>query len=510
MLSQSEQIVRKAIQESDVPFLGLLAETFTTPIKIDIEIAVLANPTVHGYISYLQRYPSLFSVNLTAHIMKGMGNAGHFELYPHIQKAIGIDSELSTIDREKLWRAFRQAVLTLGLEPSPRVSGTHFMVDEYLRQVGVPLAFVDDLAERMLTFAKRVGLPDEDDPEAVTSWQVALDAKLEQPFSRTARKAVALDSQGFYTQVFLRVHAHDKQGEGLSNALERGMARALQRQSSSVFRRAVLPYLILHEGNIGIFIAGEDERKFEFEVDGVSRTFSAGVEDKFISINESLPKDVVIKEVSGRQSSRYLLWEDNRPNRLLVFSDTGRFSARAHLNQSEPLVLSPGNYTFLSRFQPAEVEAEELWNDPKQYIFSVFVHPGAQIDLTHGPAKLTVQGESQPFVSWQGQSKSTKEGLDFFFGPLDLTIEFPTEWLAAAGSTYVLRLTINGCNERLERQFNLDDAGRVVFDISAEAKKQSWRPGFGRLLAEVYRPGENRILLRGAAFYWYGLNTISN
>src|SRR5471030_719175 len=139
MLSQSEQIIRSAVKDSDVPFLGLLADRFTAAVKMDIEIAVLANPTVHGYINYLQRYPALFSVNLSAHVMAGMGSAGHFELYPYIQEAIGTEEELTGPDREKLWRAYRQAILTLGLEPSPRVSGPHYMADEYLRQAGVPL-----------------------------------------------------------------------------------------------------------------------------------------------------------------------------------------------------------------------------------------------------------------------------------------------------------------------------------------------------------------------------------
>jgi len=507
MLSQSEQIIRSAVKDSDVPFLGLLADRFTAAVKMDIEISVLANPTVHGYINYLQRYPALFSVNLSAHVMAGMGSAGHFELYPYIQEAIGTEEELTGPDREKLWRAYRQAILTLGLEPSPRVSGPHYMADEYLRQAGVPLAFIDDLAERMLSFAKRVGLPDQDDPEGVISWQSSLESRLEQPFSRTARKAVALDSQGFYTQIFLKVY---NQAEGSRNALERGMALALkQRAASSVFRRAALPYLMLHDGTLGVFIAGGDERRFELNIDGTVSAFSAGVDDKFVVIHEPLPQNVLIREVNGHQVSQYALWEDNRPNRMLAFSDTGRFKGRTQLGQPEALLLPPGNYTFLSRFAPSNVDADELWSDPKKYAFQLLVHPGSLITIANGPANLSIQGESQPFAHWHGQSKSTKEGVEFFFGWLQLAIEFPVEWLALAGDSYVLRLAFGGDNERLERRFSLDADGRATLDISMDASKLGWRPAFGRILAEICRAGEVRAVLRTASFYWHGLKEVS-
>jgi hypothetical protein len=269
MLLQSERVVRDSIRKSDVPFLGLLAETFTSELKASIEHTVLIDSSVDAYIYYLARYPALFSINIASHVMGGLGQTGHFELYTHIQQAICVKRELASVEKERLWKAFRKSILILGFEPSPRISGTHYMADEYLRQAGVPLAFVDALAERMLTFAKRVGLPDEDDQEALTQWQVALDAKLEQPFSRTARKAILLDTGGYYTRVFLKVHSVGGQLGSKPNVLEKAMARAFLRQGETRnLKRAALPYLSLHHGILGVSVPGATTENSKFMLIG--------------------------------------------------------------------------------------------------------------------------------------------------------------------------------------------------------------------------------------------------
>jgi hypothetical protein len=82
------------------------------------------------------------------HVMKGMGQDGHFSLYPHLQTALGLPREPGQWEREPLWTAFRKAIVKLGLDPSPVTSGPHFMFNEYLRQVGVPLAWAGDLADK--------------------------------------------------------------------------------------------------------------------------------------------------------------------------------------------------------------------------------------------------------------------------------------------------------------------------------------------------------------------------
>ena len=510
MLSQSEQAVREAIRASDAPVLGLLAQNFTTKMRTQIEFAVAEHASVDAYSRHLELYPALFAVNLAAVVMEGMGQAGHFELYSHIRKAIGVPRELSPSEREVLWKSFRQAVVRLGLTPSARTSGPHYMADEYLRQAGVPLAFADDLAERMLSFARRVGLPEEDDPETVAQWQAALESKLGLPFSKTARNAVGLDAQGYYTRVFLRVHNRNAEpSSGPAGALEVAMARAFKQQRMPDLRRAVLPHLTLRHGCLGVFIPSGADREFIVDIDGKSSTHRSGGEDKFVAIDSALPRNVVISEPLGQQSHEQVVWDDEKPNRLLIFSASGRFAQRAQLGQPESVILAPGLYTCLSRFAPQGVEVEEISDEPRLLSFTLVVHPAQVHTLRYGPAAVEIRGDVQPFAAWTGTSKTTREGVEFFYDQLNLVLEFPAELVSASRGRFSICITATGIGGVLELPVDVDITGRAVVDISSHATQQSWRAGFGRLLLEVSRPDETRTLLRGLVFYWHRLSAIT-
>ena len=227
MLSAWEQELRAVVQKSDTPFLGLFGDALSPQVRVGIINAIATDRTVEGYVRLLYRYPALFAIHLTSTLMAGMGQTGSFDLYPHIRTALQRTVEPTTDEKQTLWTAFRRAVLGLGLEVSPRTSGHHYMADTYLRQVGVPLAFADDLAEKMLGFAKTAGLPDGDDPEGIARWQSALESRLLPPFSRVAQKAVALDAQGFYARVFLKVHESGGASPG-TNQLEQAMVKPLR------------------------------------------------------------------------------------------------------------------------------------------------------------------------------------------------------------------------------------------------------------------------------------------
>ncbi|WP_155633174.1 hypothetical protein [Burkholderia stagnalis] len=514
-LAKAEEGLRAAIRLSDVPFLGLMRDALPPIVITSIDLLTLGNPGVDMYTDYLRRFPALFSVHLTACIMEGMGQDGHFELYSHIQRAIGAEWTLSQQQREVLWRAFRRAILELGFEPSPLVSGPHFMANEYLRQVGVPLAFADDLAERMLSFARRLGLPDVDDPDAIMSWQRALEERLNSPFSMTARKAVSLDAKGYYTQAFLRVSATVGTLAAVEpcNPLERAMARAFERQGhSNAFRRASLPYVTFNDGQVGIFVPGGEERDFEFQVDGNVQLHQSNIEDAFVSLSNPLTREVIIKESAGMQSSRCQLWEDSRPNRLLMFTDAGRFKCAAQLqaDPAAPVIIAPGTYTCLSRFAPVGVEVEELLDEPALHTFGFSVHPGQSTTIKHGPASLTFQGESQPYWQWTGVSRTTKEGVDVYFGKLEFAVEFPAEWSHFAGVRYVINLSASGSATKLQLPFTVDASSRAVVAIADAMKAREWAPGFVKLLAEVSRAGENRVLIRSSVNYWLGLSHVTS
>lgn len=200
MFDVHEERLQALVRRAETPVLGLLGTLLPPDARDAIRRDLGVMPSAKGYAQRLEKYPALFGVWLAEHVMQGLGHDGHFSLYPHLQKAIGVSGELTSGEKELLWRAFRRAMFKLGIQPLSRVSGTHFMADEYVRQAGVPIAFADDLALRMLHVAKRVGLPDEDDQEGLLTWQSTLLTKLVPPFSVTARKAVERDSLGYYTR----------------------------------------------------------------------------------------------------------------------------------------------------------------------------------------------------------------------------------------------------------------------------------------------------------------------
>ena len=512
-IADAEALLLSKIKGSDVPFLGLLRDFLSPAVQARIEVLTLGRPTVEHYQEYLRSYPAVFSVNLTAHIMEGMGQGGNFDIHPHIMQAIGTDEKLKPAERESLWLAFRKAIQSLGFEASSRTAGKNFMANEYLRQVGVPLAFADDLAARMLTFAKRVGVPDQDDPEAIKSWQQALHTLLNPPFSVTARKGVMLDTEGYYTQLFLRVYHRGGQANASANGIERAMAQAFQQlqqqnpDERGVLRRAQLPYVMLSDGLLGIFVPGGEEREYEFRIDGEVHVHRSGLEDRFVPLVQHLVSEVEIRDRTSHQATTTRLWEDKRPNRLLVFSDSGRFKGAAQLTQADPLLLPPGRYSCLSRFRPAGIEVESLWDDPSLYALTLDVLPGQTITLANGPASLRIQGESQPCMSWLASSSTTKEGTELRFGELKVRVEFPEAWSSFSGK-YVLRLSSSISSQELTIPFELDNSSAAEINLTTALEMHSWPSGAGRLLAEISRLDEARVLIRSAILYWHGLSEI--
>lgn len=506
-LTQAEKGVRKAIRQSDAPFLGLLGETLTEGIRSAITKALVANPGVEGYVQQLAKYPALFAVNLTSCVMCGMGQGGHFALYPHIRSALGMHREPSQAERELLWRAFRKAIISLGLEPSPRTSGSHFMVDEYLRQAGVPLEWVESLAERMLRFAKRLGLPDDDDPEEITNWQNALDAWLGAPFSQTARKALALDRQGYYIRAFLRVQTAGGQPADPGNSLERRMANAFAHGDLLPRRRAGLPHVLLHNGFLGVFLPCAEEQEWSIDVDDVARLYRTDAEDRFIPIREVLPRELNVRAVATGQKFRVCLWEDDKRNRLLFFADTGRLAGRGQLMQTEPLLLPPGGYTVLARFAPAGVEVEELVDDPRVVSFHLLLEPGKACAITNGPARLDVHAICVPLIRWMGGFRTSREGVDFWYGSVDVMVELPGEWLGE-GVTYELTMSPGESGVSQVVPLNFDRSGQCKVSVTDQAVLAAWKPGLMRLVLELKRSGEARILFRTATLVWLGLREI--
>lgn len=510
MLVDREVELRALVKRSDTPFLGLLGEAITKAAQVEINGAISSDSTIEGYIRLLYRYPALFSIHLTSTLMSGMGQTGNYDLYIHIRKALQLSKEPTADEKEALWSAFRRAVLGLGLEVSPRVSGHHYMADTYLRQAGVPLAFADDLAEKMLSFAKSAGLPDGDDPEGIIQWQAALESKLGSPFSRVAQKAVTFDTQGFYTRCFIKVHESGGASQS-ANTLEHAMAKAFEEQTRGMyFRRAAVPYFAMNDGCLGVFVpAGETARLVEVTVDGKRTQYQVGTSDEFLNISKPLPFQVSIREGSSQFHSQHEIWEDDKANRLLLFTSTGRLKARGSLGMEGVIIASPGAYTALTRFCPSGMELDEFSEAPQLFLFPVLLHPGQNLTLFNGSASLTLQGEERPLAVWTGPVRGTKEMVEFNFGTLGLDLDFPKSWMTVSNGEFQVHLFSNTSNAQAVVCVTADFEGHAIVAIAEAQWHEPLAPGLSRILAEIRRPGEARVLLRTSVLFWNGLESVS-
>jgi|GEM_PF-1309067 len=502
-----EQKLREQLMRADTPVLGILGPLVPSEAKAAIQRDLQVMPSARGFVRRLDEYPALFGVWLAEHVMFGLGQDGHFSLYPHIQKAIGGVKELSLTDRELLWRAFRRAILKLGIKPLPRRSGSHYMVDEYVRQAGVPIAFADDLASRMLQVARRVGLPDEDDHDGILTWQAQLINKLLPPFSITARKALERDTVGYYTRTFIRIHqngGHASEHDVLGKAL----ASAFLSSNSSPVKRAIIPHLLYRDGLLGIlFPPSSSASRYQIESDKFSFSVEVEAQGTFRVLPVGLPSEVRVIREDGEQVLFAKLWPDSLSNRLLVFSSDGRLRLSAKLNQDEPVELAPGNYTALCRFEPTNREdGMETCEHPLLVEVPLEVRPGSEQQLQNGPASVCIVGENQPTFSLSGASKGSLERQEFWFGSLEVLVEVPQEWLEHGPRSFEMRIG-HGDNQ-VALPVSLDESRHARVSLDIAIAELGILPGVRRLVVELALRGDLRTLQRQSILYWTGLQQV--
>lgn len=508
MFEVHEERLQALVKRAETPVLGLLGALLPPDAREAIRKDLSVMPSAKAYAQRLEKYPALFGVWLAEHVMLGLGQDGHFSLYPHLQRAIGVRVELTQGEKELLWRAFRRAMFKLGIQPLSRVSGSHFMADEYVRQAGVPIAFADDLALRMLQVAKRLGLPDEDDQEGLLTWQSTLLNKLVSPFSVTARKAVERDSIGYYTRAFVRVHLNGGQAAG-TDPLEQALAKAFSAGGASHLRRAAIPQLLYRDGALGVLFPPSDRAvSYKVECGGYVASVRLDAEGGFRPIFAGLHREIAVQRDDGERVLSVRLWPDNLSNRLLIFNAEGRLRASAQLAQAEPVELAPGRYLALCRFEPSNLnEWDEVNESPLLVEVPLEVRPGAEVLIKNGPAAVAILGQNQPSLSLCGLAKGSLEGLEFWYGDIEAQIEVPAEWLQSNSGLFEVRV-VHG-NRRAVVPVKLDESRRAAVKLSGAIAQLGMGVGLWRLVLELGRAGEARALQRQSVLYWTGLKTVS-
>lgn len=511
MFGIHEEKLRQLVKSAQTPVLGLLGMLLSSDARAAISRDLSVTPSARAYSKRLEQYPALFAVWLAEHVMLGLGRDGQFSLYPHLQQAMGVTTDLTQDERELTWRAFRRALFKLGIQPLARVTGHHFMFDEYVRQAGVPIAFADDLAVQMLGLARRLGLPDEDDQDGLLTWQAALLNKLATPFSITVKKAVERDAIGYYTRAFVRVYLNGGQATG-ADPLELAFAKAFAYGKSPQIKRSAIPELLYRDGGLGIlFLPSEMPIAYRISCGD----YSAAVRVESLGLFRALPlglhREVTVQREDGERVLSVKLWPDTVSNRLLIFNAAGRLRASAQLSQVDPVELVPGRYVALCRFEPSNLgDWDEVSGSPLLVDVPLEVRPGAALVLMNGPAAVAVHGENQPSFVLDGTIKASLEGVEFWYGTFLAAVEIPAEWLRSDTCSFEVRVL---CGDQRDQHISLpvalDGAGKAAVHISGALAKLAVLGGLRRIVLELARVGEARTLHRQSVWYWVGLSAVS-
>ena len=237
---------------------------------------------------------------------------------------------------------------------------------------------------------------------------------------------------------------------------------------------------------------GGEGQNWIVDVDGQRQTFASEREARFISVDASLPREILIEGAGGNIRRAQSLWPGRENNRFLVFSAaTGALKFAACLG--EEVHLEPGDYTLLLRFSPDNLSEppERIVEDPIVYRVALLLRPAERLELRRGPAQAVIQADAQPMLYWEGLSLTSNEGRELFSSVgLSLRVLVPDEILNDEVSEFVIRLSPGGLGDGTEVYFSVDETGQTTIDLEELAATNKWRAGVGRFLAELRRSGQ--------------------
>ncbi|ACN14575.1 hypothetical protein HRM2_14660 [Desulforapulum autotrophicum HRM2] len=496
------------IKNSESPFLGLFENQISSKMRQNIISFIQKQyDPFDKFIDLLDDYPAVFSTLLVVQLLEDFGKHGHFEVYPFFEKIF--DQTLTQHQKEVLWQAFRIACMYhLGISVSPRRSGPHYMVREYLRQVGLPLRYVDQFTVKALRYVDKTGIPDLDDPELLKLWQEGLVDRLT---PLTVKEAIQRDDICYHSQLFISCLQGGKNSLRGKSRLEAAILKAIEAGPKiRKAKQAGIPRVILRESEYGILLPGSKEPvQWEIITGDETRKFTSRNDDRFLSFEMSLPPDAVVINDEGFRCS-YSLWENQKNNRLLIFSmPDGRFVTGSSLAEKE-VFLDPGNYLFLTRFSPENEEEYELFSDnPEVYSQRVSLAPGETYVFQRGPAKLQIKAEEKPALYFTQEPLRGVRGNELYPADnLKLDIIIPKEMLMS-DEKFVVRVTSNTLGEEIVLPFPAQENNQFVLNIG-KLMEQYWVPGVSRVLFAVYREDIKRALVRKSAVIWSGLPQMKN
>ena len=510
-LHRTETSLREQLDIGDIPFLGLYLDVFSDAARKYFQENVVSNSSPIGsYIIGLNRWPATFATYLTIHVVEGYGKSGTAAVYPFVRSALRLGSlDLTQLERERLWRAYRSACVTLGLSVVPIDSNYRPMVLEYLRQAGVPIRYLSKLFERYTRLAKMFGMPDPEDPEELREWQQNLNISYLQ---KPVIQAIENDQDAYYGSLFVRVSGFQSANEAKSS-VERVAYESINKLDRTVPSRhkSLIPRLEWRDGELGISLPASEQFQWSIEIEqGDSELFGTqtvrGDQDpQFVPIFADLPTTITVTTQGVKFS--LIAWASTKNNRLLLFDRSGRFVSSGALGDN-PILIRPGQYSLLTRWQPPEL-ADVAFKTPGEH--SIFASPiqlqaASKLTLTRGPAQLEIVARDVPTLEWIGTRLVGMLGREVYSGnELALGLSVPSEILHAAinGLELVIRER-GGADIAIPIEKSCIESGEVT--LSKALTRVSL--GVRRVTIRLRRPDiPNRSLATISAYIWNGLIT---
>lgn len=506
LFQEPELILQHKIKNSKDPFLGMFAEYLSEATQKELIKFIQSsyNP-IETYIENSSVYSALLSTLLVKRLLQNFGSTGHFAVYPIIETIVV--RSLSPTEKVELWKAFRRACLLLGLPVSSRLSGTHYMVQEYLGQAGLPLQYAERFTDKALRFSSDAGLPEEDDLEELGNWQRSLVSHLTTPFPKVAREAIENDEGCYYSTVFLRLFNSQPINDYQNlPSLEQKIAKVIiNGPESSQSKRIRIPQILLKDLEYGLLLPGGDN-SWTVTIDGEISHYNSLAHECFIPFGDSLVREAKAQSQSGGLW-KFKIWKDHLSNRLLVFSkDTGRFLQRASLTDEE-ISLKPGNYSLVLHFLPVQDEQTEMFSEGSDlYVKQISLIPGQAYELQRGPISLSFKADDIPVVTFTNDFIRGLRGNEFVPSyQLGLEVYLPDEFLEISGE-YIALLKSPALGEEIEIPFSLTGENRVAIEIEPYLK--NWKAGVARLVAEIFRKDSRRAISRQSVILWNGLRSV--
>lgn len=515
MFKEDEQRFQQLLKESDAPFLGVLGENLEPSCVHKIVESIRLRPSVDNFTTKLRQFPAFLGSYLSHEISSRFASSGRYEVYPAIRDVLQLERDLTVHEKELLWEDFKFALSRLGLPVSTKTSGSHYMADTYTQQLGVPAKFLEAIAAKMLSFAKKAGLPNLEDDSAVRLWQCGLAGYLEkQPISLVAKRAISLDEDAYYSRVFVSVNRNlTLPGFCPSNLFEQAVSKVLTSESQvgRHYAKARIPTLIFKEGQLGLRVPGSNNERFNVSVDGADFELDYSAEDWFYPLPNVLAKNLVISNTTSNLVFEVALWPAGRGNEILVFDEAGYLVCSGYLGQDSPIQLRPGAYTVVSRFSPADQQSIQIWDEPSIFEVDLFLSSGGNQEFRNGPARLLVCATTEPTSRIEGQQKVSLDGSVLRYGGQCLEIEVPVSWEEQFGLTYSLRLKSSQHDDVIAVDiFMAQGQSNTKVDIGDLINQSSWTHALHQVSIELARFGEKRAVHRKSILYWKGLISISN